>query len=338
MGNSNNSTLNNENNDSSFHPKTIQRKHDILCQLEHVFRKSSILAKQLDGMNHPTANQIMDRGQEDEDEDETMFDNSRNTLFTTINSTDRRAELKPHRPWLIVSSTSWTPDEDFSILMNALIKLDSMFGDDDQKNQNRSHHNNPKSNNLRLIVIITGKGPLLSHYQCILETSPFPNQTVQVLTPWLKPIEYPLLISIADIGICLHVSTSGLCLPMKVLDMFGCHIPVLARSYATIKEELVYDGKNGRVFENVVDLVDCLVNVLNLNVVMDDDNSNNSDKRNNYQEKNEKNTLPMMRMDIASRMKKGWDENWIEFAFPVLLSCCSHNSRSRHSTGKDKLV
>jgi len=322
--NSTNSTVKNENKDKT------QRQHDILCQLEHVFRKSSILAKQLDGMNHPTVSQIMDRGQEEEEE-ETMFDNSRNTLFTTINSSDMKAELKPHRPWLIVSSTSWTPDEDFSILMNALILLDSMFGDE-KRNQNMSNHNNNKNNNIRLIVIITGKGPLQSYYQRILESSPFPNQTVQVLTPWLKPIEYPLLISIADIGICLHVSTSGLCLPMKVLDMFGCHIPVLARSYATIREELVYDGKNGRVFENAVDLVDCLVNVLNLKVVVDDDKNNNSDKR------NKKNTLSMMRMDIASRMKKGWDENWIEFALPVLLSCCSHNSRSRHSTGKDKFV
>ena len=134
---------------------------------------------------------------------------------------------------ILVSSTSWTEDEDFSILLEAL----KLYDED-------------KSTN-KLVCFITGKGPLKDYYADIIEKSHF--NKVQFILPWLEPEDYPLLLASSDLGVCLHTSSSGLDLPMKVVDMFGCELAVSAKRFPAL-EELVVDDHNGMVFDTSEEL------------------------------------------------------------------------------------
>ncbi|XP_017657116.1 chitobiosyldiphosphodolichol beta-mannosyltransferase isoform X2 [Nannospalax galili] len=128
------------------------------------------------------------------------------------------------RPALLVSSTSWTEFEQLALSGDSLPSL---------------------------VCVITGKGPLKEHYSHLISQKHFRH--VQVCTPWLEAEDYPLLLGSADLGVCLHMSSSGLDLPMKVVDMFGCCLPVCAVNFKCL-HELVRHGENGLVFKDAEEL------------------------------------------------------------------------------------
>ncbi|KAJ2907294.1 glycosyltransferase family 33 protein [Zalerion maritima] len=149
---------------------------------------------------------------------------------------------------LIVSSTSWTPDEDFSILLDALVQYASY----------------PSA--VPTIAVITGKGPQKSFYEKrvknLQKEGKLPNITIQ--TKWLALEDYATLLACADLGICLHMSSSGVDLPMKVVDMFGTGLPVAAYSRYESCGELVKEGVNGCGFETSQELAAVLGRLLAL--------------------------------------------------------------------------
>ncbi|GJJ09397.1 hypothetical protein Clacol_003619 [Clathrus columnatus] len=157
--------------------------------------------------------------------------------------------LREDRPALIVSSTSWSEDEDFNILLTAL--------------RNYEHSVRERNDLPNALFMITGKGPLKSFYMNkILDLESTENwQHVRCRSIWLEPEHYPVLLGSADLGICLHASSSALDLPMKVVDMFGCSLPVLALDFKCLPE-LVINGKNGLVFQTADDLTNLLVMTL----------------------------------------------------------------------------
>ena len=67
----------------------------------------------------------------------------------------------------------------------------------------------------RLLVIITGKGPLKEHYLDKIDN--MQCKRIKIATAWLAAEDYPKLLATADLGVSLHTSTSGLDLPMKVV-------------------------------------------------------------------------------------------------------------------------
>lgn len=142
--------------------------------------------------------------------------------------------LREDRPALLVSSTSWTPDEDFSILLTALGEYEARAAASNKKL--------PK-----LLVILTGKGPLREKYMTEVGELQKKWKWVRCVSMWLEAEDYPVLLGMrpfvqplsiskrftgaADLGICLHSSSSNLDLPMKVVDMFGCALPVCALEF-----------------------------------------------------------------------------------------------------------
>ncbi|XP_014284928.1 chitobiosyldiphosphodolichol beta-mannosyltransferase [Halyomorpha halys] len=161
------------------------------------------------------------------------------TLFTRLRE-DGTVEMREDRPALLVSSTSWTEDEDFNILFSALIDYDKSDRKDIPP----------------LICAITGRGPLKDYYIGIIQASTW--NRVSIITPWLEEADYPTLLGSADLGVSLHMSSSGLDLPMKVVDMFGCGLPVFAHDFKCVGE-LVRNGENGLVFSDAVQLSSMLI-------------------------------------------------------------------------------
>lgn len=147
---------------------------------------------------------------------------------------------------LLVSSTSWTPDEDFSILLDALVMYAAQ----------------PLA--IPTIVIITGKGPQKSYYESRIQELERDGKlaNIKITTAWLMFEDYAMLLACADLGICLHMSSSGVDLPMKVVDMFGAGLPVAAYSGYDSFSELVKDGTNGCGFETASELAVILSRLL----------------------------------------------------------------------------
>ncbi len=153
------------------------------------------------------------------------------TIFTY--KKDDQVFWRKDRPILMVSSTSWTPDENFHILLDAMQQIDS-----------KTQH--------KIKLMITGKGPLKEYYLNKINNE-MTWKNVQIETVWLAAEDYPKLLACCDLGICLHVSSSGVDLPMKVVDMFGTGLPVCAIEFEAIGE-LVKHDENGYIFKNATQL------------------------------------------------------------------------------------
>jgi beta-1,4-mannosyltransferase len=187
--------------------------------------------------------------------------------------------LRPDRPALLVSSTSWTPDEDFEILIDSLGMYETRA---EELASQKVAASLPK-----MLVVVTGKGPLKAKYMADVDRLQRGWKWVRFISLWLEAEDYPIFLGLfclfplfevivqhkspgsADLGVCLHSSSSSLDLPMKIVDMFGCGLPVCALDFTwyansdlsnnltqttSSLHELVNDGENGRIFKTAPQL------------------------------------------------------------------------------------
>ncbi|KAG8097104.1 hypothetical protein GUJ93_ZPchr0013g35909 [Zizania palustris] len=224
-----------------FHPTSLEEKHELFSRLGN-----SICSAMGNADCISVEKEVEDRNA---------------TVFTS--TVDGEIFLKPNRPALVVSSTSWTPDEDFSILLEAALMYDrrvaATLGEEDSINEGQlwiDIKNGKQFIYPRLLFIITGKGPDRKKYEEQIKRLKL--RRVAFRTTWLSSEDYPFLLGSADLGVSLHTSSSGLDLPMKVVDMFGCGLPVCAASFSCI-EELVKINRNGLLFSTSSELADELM-------------------------------------------------------------------------------
>jgi len=144
--------------------------------------------------------------------------------------------------FVIVSSTSWTKDEDFSLLLEALPEYSVRTGTEK-----------------RTLLFITGKGEMREEFENNFNLKKFTNITL--VTAWLPASDYPLVLGLADVGVSVHTSTSGLDLPMKVVDMLGSEVAVVALNFPALPELLGHKEEGGLVFSNAKELSEALVSL-----------------------------------------------------------------------------
>ena len=207
---------------------------------------------------------------------------------------DNKEQQTKSLPKFIISSTSWTPDEDFGILLDALCLLDPKLTLLDD--------NHPHT---RLVVVVTGKGPQKEYYQNKIKDLSLQN--IEISTIWLDAQDYPKLLACADLGVSLHTSTSKLDLPMKIWDMLGCAIPVCAVHYDCLKEELFSKEARGHTFTNHQILSQQIYDLL-------------FSKSTNC----ENDQISKMKLALTSTAKPDrWSTNWDTYAKPIILSTLS---------------
>lgn len=229
-----------------FHPASLKESHGLFCRLDKSIcgpvGLHDYVSRGNYGLNHASCVPS-------------------HTYFSSQNGGN--ISLKASRPALVVSSTSWTSDEDFSLLLEAAVMYDrrvaAALNEDDSIEEEKlwiDINNGKRHLYPRLLFIITGKGPERKKYE--EQIKKLKLRRVAFRTMWLPAEDYPLLLGSADLGVSLHTSSSGLDLPMKVVDMFGCGLPVCAVSFSCI-EELVKVGENGLLFSSSSELADQLM-------------------------------------------------------------------------------
>ncbi|XP_057247643.1 UDP-glycosyltransferase TURAN isoform X3 [Beta vulgaris subsp. vulgaris] len=276
-----------------FHPASMEEKHRLFLKLNKELRHSEGIG---DCISHGSKHM--------------RTDDPNDSLITTISEDGVIA--KSIRPALVVSSTSWTPDEDFGILLEAAVMYDrrvaAILNEDDSVKEEVlwDEMNNGKQNIYpRLLFVITGKGPEKEKYEQKIKNLHL--KRVAFRTMWLSAEDYPSLLGSADLGVCLHTSSSGLDLPMKVVDMFGCGLPVCAASYSCI-EELVKVERNGLLFSSSSELADQLLMLFK-------------------GFPNACNVLASLRNGtLEERSSAAWATEWEEHAKPLVLEVISRNS------------
>ena len=190
----------------------------------------------------------------------------------------------------IVCPTSWTEDEDFDLVIDAARHVeDRIRGWEAGKDTRRFPD---------LVVLVTGDGARRAEFE--RRFAGLLAHRVQLRTRWLDPEDYPRIVGSADLGLCLHRSSSGVDIPMKVADLFGAGVPVCALDYGACLAERVRHGDNGLLFSTGLQLADVIFDLFE-------------------QFPGDQKALDRLRNGARKLARPTWEEGWTREARPSLL-------------------
>jgi beta-1,4-mannosyltransferase len=190
----------------------------------------------------------------------------------------------------IVCPTSWTEDEDFDLIIEAVPWLEERIRGWEAAAPGRRFAD--------LVILVTGDGARRAEFE--RRFAGIAARRVQLRARWLEPEDYPRVVGSADLGLCLHRSSSGLDIPMKVADLFGAGVPVCALDYGACLAERVRHGDNGLLFSTARQLADVLFDLFE---------TYPSDQR----------RLDRLRSGARKSARPTWEEGWTRDAKRVLL-------------------
>jgi beta-1,4-mannosyltransferase len=189
----------------------------------------------------------------------------------------------------IVSPTGWTADEDFDVVIDAVLQIEDRIRGWEAGGAQRRFPD--------LVVLVTGDGARRAEFE--RRFAGLPARRIQLRTRWLDPEDYPRIVGSADLGLCLHRSSSGVDIPMKVVDLFGAGVPVCALDYGACLAERVRHGDNGLLFSTARQLADELFDL--------------------FEAFPGSASLDRLRAGARRSARPTWEEGWTLEARPVLL-------------------
>jgi len=190
----------------------------------------------------------------------------------------------------VICPSSWTEDEDFDVVIDAVVRLEERIRGWEAAAASRRFP--------ELVILVTGDGARRAEFE--RRFAGLPSRRVQLRTRWLEPEEYPRVVGSADLGLCLHRSSSGLDIPIKIADLFGAGVPVFAIDYGASLAERVRHGQNGLLFSNGRQLADLLFDLFE-------------------RFPTESSQLDRLRSGARRAARPTWEEGWETEARSVLL-------------------
>jgi len=221
------------------------------------------------------------------------------SVFTPIDRGERerfrqalfaRLGIRANTVGFIVCPTSWTEDEDFDVVIEAVMRLEERIRGWEAGDAGRRFPD--------LVILVTGDGARRAEFE--RRFAGLPARRIQLRARFLEPEDYPRVVGSGDLGLCLHRSSSGLDIPMKIADLFGAGVPVCALDYGACLAERVRHGDNGLLFSNGRQLADVIFELFE---------GFPSDQK----------ALERLRTGARKLARPTWEEGWTREARPVLL-------------------